>query len=215
MRTHRGTPLRRVLVVEDDVDLCRAISDVACSWGAEVSTAHSVEEAVPLLGRHPDVVIADLWLEGASAIPLLEAAVHRRPSPAIVAMSGQASREETFRLGRLNVRAFLAKPLSLRELEGAVAEALEQPPDVEPWIVDLVGHDSLKGAQRKLRETMLSEALARSEGSRSRAARILRVSRQAIQQVLQRDRRPPRRPALEVRPARSPATPSPRPPAAG
>jgi DNA-binding response OmpR family regulator len=201
MRTQRGTPLRRVLVVEDDVDLCRAIADVARGWGADVSQAHSLEQAVPLLDGHPDVIIADLWLQGASAIPLLEAAVHRRPSPAIVAMSGQASREETFRLGRLNVRAFLSKPLSIRELESAVEEALERPPDVEPWIVDLVGHASLKGVQKTVRDTMLDEALARSGGSRSSAARILRVSRQAIQQVLQRGRRSQRRPP-EARPPR-------------
>jgi two-component system, response regulator RegA len=213
MRTHRGTPLRRVLVVEDDLELCRSIAEVAAGWGAEVSEAHSLEAAVPLLDTHPDVLIADLWLQGASAIPLLAAAVHRRPSPAIVAMSGQASREETFQLGRLNVRAFLPKPLSIKLLESAVEEALEQPPDVEPWIVDLVGHDSLKGVQRKVRGTMLEEALARSEGSRSRAARILRVSRQAIQQVLQRDRRPRKSPTA-ARPQR-PSGPSQRPPAAG
>jgi DNA-binding NtrC family response regulator len=182
-----------VLVVEDDADLCREIATIARGWGGEVFEAHTLDQAVALLDQSPELVIADLWLEGASAIPLLEAAVHRRPAPAVVAMSGQASREETFRLGRLNVRAFLSKPLSTEALEGAVQEALGQPPDVEPWIRGLVGHASLKGAQQTVRDTMLSEALARSEGSRSRAARILQVSRQAIQQVLQRDRRPRRK----------------------
>jgi DNA-binding NtrC family response regulator len=74
-----------------------------------------------------------------------------------------------------------------------VEEALGRAPDVEPWFRSLVGHESLRDAQKSLRDTMLSEALARSEGSRSRAARILQVSRQAIQQVLQRDRRPRRK----------------------
>lgn len=197
VRTPRGTPLRSVLVAEDDVALCREIAQVARGWGAEALEAHTVEQAMALLGRSPELVIADLWLEGSSIVPLLEMAVHRNPAPAVVAMSGQASREETFRLGRLNVRAFLPKPLDTEALEAAVEEALGQAPDVEPWIRGLVGHASLKGAQQVVRDTMLSEALARSEGSRSRAARILQVSRQAIQQVLQRDprRKPPEKAA--------------------
>ena len=62
------------------------------------------------------------------------------------------------------------------------------------WHQSLVGHDSLKGAQRELRGTMLDEALARHRGSRSGAAKTLDVSRQAIQQVLQREPRQSKKP---------------------
>jgi DNA-binding NtrC family response regulator len=199
-----------VLVVEDDVELCQEICETARGWGVEVSEATSLEQAVGLLERDPDVVIADLWLEGASAIPLLRAAAHRRPSPVIVAMSGQASQEETFELGRLNVRAYLPKPFSAERLHDAVRAAIGEPPDVDPWIADLVGYESLKDVIGTVRSTMLAQALAQTGGSRSAAARLLRVSRQAIQQVLQRERRgsrssvlrgsePPRKP-----PAQSP-----------
>lgn len=185
-------PLRRVLVVEDDVELCQEIGETARSWGVETWEATTLEQAFALLERDPDVVIADLWLDGASAIPLLRAAAHRRPSPVIVATSGQASQEETFELGRLNVRAYLPKPFSAERLHGAVQAAVGERPDVDPWIADLVGYDSLKKVLGIVRSTMLSQALAQTGGSRSAAARVLGVSRQAIQQVLQRERRAPR-----------------------
>lgn len=190
MRIPEKIPLRRVLVIEDDVDLCAEIASVAREWGAETIEAHSLEEAAAQLQRCPDLVIADLWLHGASALPLLDAAVHRHPAPAVVAMSGQASPEETFRLGRLNVRAYLPKPFSADALAASVEKALGECPDVFPWHQNLVGHESLKGAQKRLRDTMLDEALARHRGSRSGAAKALHVSRQAIQQVLQRAPRP-------------------------
>jgi DNA-binding NtrC family response regulator len=184
-----------VLVVEDDPDLCQEVAALARDWGVEASEATSLEQAVALLDRRPDVVIADLWLAGASAIPLLERMVHRHPAPAVVAMSGQATPVETFRLGRLNVRAFLPKPFTAEDLRCAVERAISEPPDVMPWLSDLVGHMPLRSAQEATRGTMLDEALARTDNSRSGAARILRVSRQAIQQVMQRQRRGRRAPA--------------------
>jgi two-component system response regulator RegA len=183
-------------VLEDDLALCSEIGSLVRGWGVEAFEAHSIGEATEQLEqRRPELVIADLWLHGESAIPLIDTAVHRQPAPAVVAMSGQASPEETFRLGRLNVRSYLQKPFSGDQLAASVERALADAPDVVPWHRGLVGHESLKGAQKNLRDVMLYEAIARQGGSRSGAARILRVSRQAIQQVLQRAPRSRRKPS--------------------
>lgn len=182
--------LRRVLVVEDDAPLCGAIARLARSWGAEVWEAHRLTDAHELLARSPELLIADLRLEGESAFALIGAATHHRPAPAIVAMSGQASPEEAFRLGQLGVRAYLQKPFSTDALVAKVEQALAGAPDIEPWVSAHVGHTSLRSMQHDVRRMMLDQALARTRGSRSGAARLLRVSRQAIQQILQR-REPP------------------------
>jgi DNA-binding response OmpR family regulator len=120
---------RRVLVVEDDPGLCDAVVRVARGFGAEVWQAQSLDEGLRLLERAPDLVIADLRLAGRSAFPLIEAAVQREPPPAVVAMSGQASAEESFRLGRLGVRAYLAKPFASDALLAAVDRAEREPRD--------------------------------------------------------------------------------------
>jgi DNA-binding response OmpR family regulator len=115
--------VRRVLVVEDDPGLCDAIGRVARGLGAEVSQAQSLERALRLLGEAPDLVIADLRLDGRSAFPLIEAAAARVPRPAVVAMSGQASAEESFRLGELGVHAYLPKPFASQQLLAAIERA--------------------------------------------------------------------------------------------
>jgi DNA-binding NtrC family response regulator len=184
-----------VLVVEDDAPLCGAIARLAQGWGAQVFEAHALAPAIELLGRSPDLLIVDLRLGEQTALPLIEAAAHHRPAPAIVAMSGQASPEEAFQLGQLGVRAYLPKPLSTEALVAKVEQALAEAPDFEPWISGCVGHASLRGVQSRVRRLMLEQALARAGGSRSGAARLLRVSRQAIQQLLQRQGPRGRRPA--------------------
>lgn len=175
--------LKRVVIVEDDRPLCSALSRVVRGWGAETWESYTVAGGRELLALAPQLLIVDLWLEGESALGLVEEAAHHRPAPAVLAISGRASPEEAFRLGQLGVRGYLPKPLFHERLVEKVEEALREAPDVEPWIAAQVGHAPLRSLQSDVRRVMLEEAMARSGGSRSGAARLLHVTRQAIQQV--------------------------------
>lgn len=179
--------LRRVLVVEDDRPLCGALARIARSSGAEVCEAHTVSEGGAMLTRQrPQLMIVDLWLEGESAMTLIEKAAKHRPAPAILAISGRASTEESFRMGQLGVAGYLAKPLFHEQVVEKAAAALEHAPDVESWVARFVGKIGLKDFQSLVRDIMLGQAIAKAEGSRSGAARELKVTRQAIQQVFHR-----------------------------
>ena len=187
------TNLQRVLVVEDDRALCSALVAVVRGWGAEAWEAHSVPEARTLLPRDPELVIIDLWLEGESAVEFVKEAAHHSPAPAILAISGRASPAESFELGQLGVRGFLAKPLFKEQLVEKVGQALREAPDIAPQVAAHVGKTSLKVMLSDVRNVMIGQAIAQSGGSRSGAARLLRVTRQAIQQVFHR--RPPTDPS--------------------
>jgi DNA-binding NtrC family response regulator len=180
------TNLQRVLVVEDDRALCSALVAVARGWGAEAWEAHTVAEARALLERDPELLIVDLWLEGESAAPFVKEAAHHWPAPAILAISGRASPAESFELGALGVRGFLAKPLFKEQLVEKVGQALREAPDIAPLVAAHVGKTPLKGLLSEVRNVMIGQAIAQSGGSRSGAARLLQVTRQAIQQVFHR-----------------------------
>jgi two-component system response regulator RegA len=180
-------PLRRVLIVEDDRALCAAIARLARDWGTEVWQAHSVSEATRLMAQHPDLMIIDVRLPDGDAFDLVELASRSKPAPVVVATSGQASAEEAFRLGQLGVRAYVSKPFSGESLSAEVEAALRAKPSLEPWITGQVGQTPLREVQNEVRRVMFDQALALSDGSRSGAARLLHVSRQAVQQVM-RDR---------------------------
>jgi DNA-binding NtrC family response regulator len=179
--------LERVLIIEDDADLRSALARVLASWGAEVSEAGTASEGKALLaGPPPTLLVVDVRLPDQTAFEVLDLAARRSPAPIVIAMSGKASPEEAFLLAQKGVRAYLAKPVSIGELEEAVRVATREAPILEPLISASVGHVPLREVQREVRRVMVTEALARTEGSKSGAARLLQVSRQALQQILHR-----------------------------
>jgi DNA-binding NtrC family response regulator len=202
-----------VIVVEDDAVLRRAIARIMLDRGAQVSEAGSAAEAKSLLSQTPppDLLVIDVHLPDETVFEVLELATRNSPAPIVVAMSGKASPEEAFRLAQVGVRAYLAKPFAVRDLESAVETALHEPPSLDPLIPGCVGHVPMRELQRQVRSAMVKEALARTDGSRSGAARLLDVSRQAIQQILRgrRARAKPDRPSERRGAAEAP---SPRPP---
>src|SRR5262249_41613915 len=55
----------RVLVVDDDVDTCRNLSDILADLGYQVDTAHDGPQALELVRRRPyDVALLDLRMPG-------------------------------------------------------------------------------------------------------------------------------------------------------
>jgi DNA-binding NtrC family response regulator len=174
----------RILIVEDDEALCGALARVASRWGDEILQAHRVDEALGLLETNPTLLIVDVRMPDGSGLDVVEAASRRLPVPTMVAVSGVASAEESFRLAQAGVRAYLAKPLGLDEFVSKVEEALREAPALEPIAAAVVGHRPLRSVQDEMRRTMVDQALARAGGNRSAAARLLQVSRQAVQQMV-------------------------------
>ena len=178
--------LQRIVVIEDDAALRAAIARVMRSWGARVAEAGTAAEAKLLLASSPppDLVLLDVRLPDDSAFDVLEAAARHSSAPTVIAMSGVASPEEAFRLGQRGVRAYLPKPFSIDALAETVEVACGCAPDLDPLIRATVGYVGMRDVQRQVRSVMLHQALALTRGSLSGAARLLKVSRQAIQQML-------------------------------
>jgi DNA-binding NtrC family response regulator len=174
----------RVLIVEDYKPLRQAIARAARTWGAEVLEAGTVREGRALLARLPDVVIVDVALPDGQAQPIVEDAIRMRPVPAVIAMSGQASAEEAFQLAHAGARRYLAKPISLEDLTRSVEEALTDRPSLDALVAAHVGNTPMRELQSDVRRVMIEQALAKARNSRSGAARLLDMTRQAVQQIV-------------------------------
>ncbi len=179
-----GRQFNRVLVVEDDVDQRRGIARFAASWGLQVLEAGTAGEAIALLQPPPDLIILDIRLPDEPGFAVLEAAQWVLPAPIKIAFSGVASPEEAFRLAKYGVRAYLQKPVSFQQLEAAVRDAQGNEPELTPLVQGCVGHLSVRAVQQNVRDVMVCQALALADGNRSGAARLLHVTRQAVQQMI-------------------------------
>jgi DNA-binding NarL/FixJ family response regulator len=116
----------RVLVVEDNRVLRRALVRTVSRWAPEVVATASISEATSALATAVDLVISDVRLPDGKGHMVFEQALRLEPRPLLIAISGKATAVEAFELARLEVRAFVPKPFSELELERCVLRALEQ-----------------------------------------------------------------------------------------
>lgn len=174
------------LVVEDDVELLAAIARQAKrELQAEVWSADSLAAGLALLRLHrPRVIVTDVHLGAERCHDLVTEALARPPFPTIIAISGKASPEEAFALAAAGVRSYLAKPLNLGSLRTVLTAKLGQSPQITPGIAARVGAVPIDVVKRDVRVTMLTQALALTAGNRSECARILGVTRQAVQHMI-------------------------------
>lgn len=179
-----GTDSHCILVVEDDPLLARAIARELGPWAREVHVAHDVQNALRLLALQPDLITLDIGLPDGTGLEIARAASKLRPIPDILAISGRATAQEAFRLAALGVRAFLAKPISLDSLCTTVQAILDNPRDLSPLLAGEVGRLRIRDVQTTVRRTMLEQALAIAGGNLTHAAKLLSVSRQAVQQMV-------------------------------
>ncbi|MET0388792.1 MAG: response regulator [Polyangiales bacterium] len=112
----------RVLIVDDDAPLRRALSRFFRNASLDVCEAKSVADALASLGGEPDLVITDVRLPDGSGRRVVEVASQQRPAPVIVAMSGLASAREAFALAQSGARIYLTKPFAERELIDGIAD---------------------------------------------------------------------------------------------
>lgn len=179
----------RLLIVEDNERLRNMLVRVLCDRASEVRGAGSAGEVEALLASwQPDAAVLDFSLPDGDGLQVLDAIAAAGRMPAVVAISGEVQPGDSFRLAQRGVRAFVPKPIQPEALQRALDTALATPPDVVPIVRAAVGHVGVREVEQTVREVMVSEALARSTGSRNAAARLLAVSRQFLQHVLKKKR---------------------------
>jgi hypothetical protein len=115
-------------------------------------------------------------------LALAQLARKQLPAPDVVCVGEPATPREMFQLGKAGVAAFLQCPLEIDGLRSCLA-SLDAEPAGELARM-LVGRIGLREGQRELRHAMVAHALRLCEGSRKAAARLLGVTRPAIQRVL-------------------------------
>lgn len=82
--------IRKVLIVDDEVDLAELAAMLLSAHGLHVVTAHSGREALEVLGRDPDIdaIISDIVMPGLSGLQLADAVTEMYPRVKMVLVSG-------------------------------------------------------------------------------------------------------------------------------
>jgi two-component system KDP operon response regulator KdpE len=106
----------RVLVVDDEVEIRRALKTGLADHGFEVEVAASGEEGLAAAALHrPDVVLLDLGLPGIDGFAVLTQ-LRERSRAAVIVLSVMANERDKVRALDLGADDYLVKPFGLEEL---------------------------------------------------------------------------------------------------
>ncbi len=123
MGTDAGTP--RILVVDDDPGMCRAVARVLGSL-YQVETVLSAEEARQLVTRYWDVALVDVYLNDGDGYALCKEIRAASPETHVILMTGSVTHtdEKLYRSLEEGAFYFLFKPFERRVLRALVERCL-------------------------------------------------------------------------------------------
>ena len=117
---------RRILVVDDEITVCKSIRQSILSESYEVDMALSGEEALKKDRENPyDLIITDLMMPGISGLDLLRAVRAERPEATVIMITGYPTIKTAVESVKLGAFDYLPKPFTPADLRGVVARAFK------------------------------------------------------------------------------------------
>ena len=117
---------RKILVVDDEITVCKSIRQAILSDDHEVDMALSGEEALKKDGESAyDLIITDLMMPGISGLDLLKAVKNQRPEAAVIMITGYPTIKTAVESVKLGAFDYLPKPFTPADLRGVVARAFK------------------------------------------------------------------------------------------
>lgn len=118
---------RKILIVDDEMTVCRSIQKALLSDALEIDTATGGDEALRKEGEKSyDVIVIDLMMPGRSGLDLLKSLKAKNSSAQVIMITGYPTMKTTVQSMQMGAFDYLPKPFLPAELRSIVARALEQ-----------------------------------------------------------------------------------------
>jgi two-component system, NtrC family, response regulator HydG len=123
-----STKTPSILVVDDEVDTCRNLSDILTDLGYRVDIAHDGLTALEMVRQQPyDVALLDLKMPGMDGLTLYREIKKISADTVAIMVTAYAGGDTTSQALAAGAWQVLAKPVDFSKLLGLVDEALGQP----------------------------------------------------------------------------------------
>jgi len=119
----------KILVVDDEINICRSVEKILSKVGIRVRSALNGEEALSLLAAEAfDAVLTDLKMSRLGGMEVLRRAKELNPGLPVVVMTGYASVSSAVEVMKLGAVDYLPKPFTPDEIRAVVRQALSAAP---------------------------------------------------------------------------------------
>lgn len=117
----------KVLLVDDEDDFLKTLSQRLEVRGLKVTGATRGEEAIDLVDKQEfDAIVIDLAMPGMDGLETLKQIKENHPEAEIIMLSGQGSIKKSTEAMKLGAEDFLEKPVNIQELLQKIAEAKDK-----------------------------------------------------------------------------------------
>lgn len=142
----------RILVVDDEIEIVRALQRSLVAHGFDVFTANSGEEALEAISHHrPDLMVLDLGLPGISGLEVARKVRAQSNLPIIVLSVKDTERDKVLALD-LGADDYVSKPFGMDEVLARIRVALRHSAQIESGTEPIFSAGPLKVdfAQRRV-----------------------------------------------------------------
>jgi len=116
----------KILVVDDERDICRALEFLLSREGYKIATTHNGQDAVKKIENEEfDLVISDLKMEGMNGLEVLEKALAINPNLIVIIMTAFASVESAVEAMKKGASDYIVKPFINEDVKMTVRRLLE------------------------------------------------------------------------------------------
>jgi DNA-binding NtrC family response regulator len=117
----------KILIVDDEKDICKALEFVLKGEGYVVTLAHSGEEAVEKIRKeHFEVVLTDLKMGKVDGVAVLQKTKELSSDTAVVVMTAYASVESAVETMKKGASDYIQKPFLNEDVKITIRRVLEQ-----------------------------------------------------------------------------------------
>ncbi|MGD9684249.1 MAG: response regulator transcription factor [Candidatus Obscuribacterales bacterium] len=125
--------MKKILIVDDEVDIANSIQYVLTQEGFSTLLAHDGLRAMDVIDKErPDLVILDLMMPGIDGYEVCRRVRSVDKKTPIVMLTARTSEIDTVVGLELGANDYVAKPVRLRELVARVKAHLRETPDSKP-----------------------------------------------------------------------------------
>lgn len=116
----------KILVVDDERDICRALEFLLSREGYKVAVTYSGQDALKKIESEDfDLVITDLKMEGLDGMQVLERSLNLRPNLMVILMTAFASVESAVEAMKKGASDYIVKPFINEDVKMTVRRLLE------------------------------------------------------------------------------------------
>jgi DNA-binding NtrC family response regulator len=142
----------RVLVLDDDVAICRIVSQMLALGAYEVRTTQTIDDALAAIKEKAfDAYILDHRLRDGSGLDVAERLRAMGSTAPILVLAGYDLGDANARAQALSVYEIVQKPFSAGDLQDALRRSLEAPPITNLALTDYSEQKKAKPLKAKKR----------------------------------------------------------------